>query len=762
MATTDDYYYSLIKDCSNWKQFEKSLEPLEKHQKGRIFEELTKLLFLTHPIYLNKLARVWHHSEIPNQIIELLQLPNPEIGVDLVAQARDGSFWLIQCKFHQDPEVNVSYQEVSTFLSISERSETFKHLSHRLISTSANGVSPRVSKSHSSKLGYLTASDFLELDFNVIHTLIDGKSLVFKPKTPREHQTRAVSKATEYFSDQSKSRGKIIHPCGAGKSLTSFWLSQSLHANSILIAVPSLSLVKQTVSTWSREALANNKSLDWIAICSDETTGSLENRQSLSAEIGIEVDTDPEIIKKFFSKESSSSKIFITTYQSGKTLGDVAREMNHIFDLGIFDEAHKTVGNRDKTYAHLLLDENIQIKRRVFMTATERQFKGESTNILTMDDRNIYGEVIDEFSFKEAIECHPAILCDYKVVTTLMTKSFVDEFTENNGTVKSIEQHEGIQADRNAIAALIAINKLIDKGLAKHIISFHNTISRSKNFMNLVKYFSSISGSMGGLQVFHLSGKDNSGTRSKTLRNFESSNLGLITNARCLTEGVDVPLVDTILFADPKQSTIDIVQAAGRAMRIHPDKQTGYILLPVVVDDELDDPQRSAFQQIISVLSALGMHDSRIIDEFKDIVSGRTKKGNIVEIMSFQEDLFKINPDRLAKEIDILVWDRLSFAKSIIGESGFTKWMNEETNLSDKSVKNYTQAVRKISNDLVRMGLTKSTLEEILESEDLNHLKKSYFEIPEFKESDLKGKNMYSAGFNKLIEYQSIKKSNHL
>ena len=197
-------------------------------------------------------------------------------------------------------------------------------------------------------------------------------------------------------------------------------------------------------------------------------------------------------------------------------------------------------------------------------------------------------------------------------------------------------------------------------------------------------------------------------------------------------------------------------------MRIHPDKQTGYILLPVVVDDELDDPQQSAFQQIISVLSALGMHDSRIIDEFKDIVSGRTKKGNIVEIISFQEDLFKINPDRLAKEIDILVWDRLSFAKSIIGESGFTKWMNEETNLSDKSVKNYTQAVRKISNDLVRMGLTKSTLEEILESEDLNHFKKSYFEIPEFKESDLKGKSMYSAGFNKLIEYQSIKKSNHL
>lgn len=753
---------SAITAADSWSDFEQSLKNLGTTEKGRAFEELSKLYLMTDPTFSTKIKEIWHHSEVPQRVVDELGLQRPEIGIDLVAEVNNGTFWAIQCKFHQDRSKNVTYDELSTFFSITERDRTYPKLSHRLICTSANGVSHRVGKAHPSKVGHLTSLEFSTLgsrEFEIFRKLLDGHGSAPEPYKAREHQKRALKNSASYFRDSKNTRGKIIHPCGSGKSLTGYWVSELLDAKTVLIAVPSLALVRQTLSVWTREAVANNRDIDWIAVCSDEGVSTSDDPAMRTADLGIEVHTDTNLIAKFLSNHSIGTKVVITTYQSGRAVSESATNSGTCFDLGIYDEAHKTVGRKDKAFAHLLYNENIEVKRRVFMTATEREFKGNSDEILSMDDETIYGRIIDHLSFKEALEQNPPILSDYKVVSTVVTKAEIQRLLDNNKFVKSGGKDWSIEGDSSTLAALITLRKLVKEHGIKHAVSFHSNIARAKEFMELNAEATKAEGSFPNLTSFHVSGKDSTGDRAAELERFVNNEPSLITNARCLTEGVDVPAIDAVLFADPKQSKIDIVQAAGRALRKFEGKDFGYIIVPIVIEEGDDASINSAFNQIITVISALGMSDERIVEEFKALVSGRRESGRIVEI-DIPTSVVNIDFREFLSNIEILVWDRLSFAKSVIGESDFTKWMRETTKLSEKSIKNYSQAIRKISNDLVRLKLAYSSLDDLMQSEDLDRLKQEYFKIPDYKELDVRGKGMYSAGFNKLIEYHRAKRSN--
>lgn len=742
-----------------WQDFEQLLIPLGTTEKGRAFEMLTRLHLITDPIFSTKIEHIWHHSEVPQKIVDELELQRPEIGVDLVARAKDGTFWAIQCKFHQDKTKNVSYDELSTFFSITERNKTYSKLSHRLVCTSANGVSSRVDKAHPFKLGYLTSLEFSKLgqsEFDAFRRLLDGYRTTPNPFKPRDHQKRAIENSERYFTNPGNSRGKIIHPCGSGKSLTGYWISRTLKAKNILIAVPSLALVRQTLSVWTREAVASNLNMDWIAVCSDEGVAKSDDPAMRAIDLGIEVNTDPELIAPFLSNNFSGIKVLITTYHSSRAVTESVKKAGITFDLGIFDEAHKTVGRKDKAFAQLLYEENVKVKRRIFMTATEREFRGDSDNIQSMDDEMVYGKIIDYLSFKEAIEQEPPILSDYKIISTVVTKTEIEKLLHSNKLVKSNGENWTIEGDASTLAALIALRKVVKKRCIKHVISFHSSVARSREFMELNNEMNRVEGPFGSLTSFHVSGKDSTGDRASELERFVNTEPSLITNARCLTEGVDIPAIDAVLFADPKQSKIDIVQAAGRALRRFDGKDYGYIIIPVVIEESDDAIISTAFGQLITVISALGMSDERIIEEFKTLVSGSRQTGRIVEI-DIPKTVVNYDFQDFLSNIEIKVWDRLSFAQSVVGESDFGRWMRETKGLSDKSVKNYRQAIRKISNDLVRRKLSYSSLEELMQAEDLDRLKKEYFDIPEYKELDERGKGMYSAGFNRLIEYHRSK-----
>jgi len=754
----------IILKSNNWSDFLQRLNelgssPENNKIKGNAFEYLTKYFLLSEPTFAVNIEQIFHHSELPASIIDDLKLPNPEVGVDLIAKYNDGNYCAIQCKFHQNRITNVNYNELSTFFSVTQRHETYSKLSHRLICTSSNEVSNRVRNIHPDKLGFLTYSDFSSLDessFEKIHSLIYGKKFSYKKFNPRQHQINAISNTHEHFKINEFTKGKIIHPCGSGKSLTAYWCAKKLNVKNILIAVPSLALVKQTLNVWATQSLADQIKIDYIAICSDQDVSQTDDPLMKKHDIGISVTTDKYQVQAFLKKPSNADmRVILTTYQSSEVIISAVNESEFIFDLGIFDEAHKTTGDKSRRFSLLLQEQNIYIKNKIFMTATERQFKGNSDNLISMDDDEIYGDIIDQLSFKKALEQEPPILCDYKLVTVAFTKKDIEEVILNNGLVKINGKDYSFNEDGSTIAALLAHRKLSKERNIKHAISFHKNISRAQEFTQLNNLlndqhdFVNIAG-------FHVSGKMGTSARNFEIEKFRDSENAIISNARCLTEGVDIPIVDAVVFADSKKSLIDIVQASGRAMRTHPLKNLGYIIIPVILDGS-DDMVNNAFKQLINVVAALGINDERIIDEAKEIIrSKQYGSGEILEFEQYSPDI-EISFDKLIEDIQIKIWDRLSFAKSVVGESEFKKWMKNETDLSKSSRDKYSNAIRKISNDLIKMDMANSSLEEIIESGNLENLKNKYFSIDKHNRENKRGHNMLSSGFKRLMQYQSFR-----
>lgn len=760
---------TIVLESTSWEQFQKKCNelgslPVAKKIKGDAFEILTKHYLLTNPIFASKFDEVLHHWELnnhPENIIEELKLPTPEIGVDLIAKYKDGSYCAIQCKFKQDRAKNLSYNELSTFFSVTERSSTYSKLTHRIVCTSSNEISYKVGRVHKEKLAYLTYSDFENLTkekFKKIHDSMNGHKLILKPFFPRKHQEIAIKKTSNYFENSGFRKGKIIHPCGSGKSMTAYWISEKLQAKTVLIAVPSLALIRQTLDAWTKQALATGLTIDYIAVCSDKDVGQSDDPIMNTYDLGISVTTNPDMVKNFLIDENPSMKVVLTTYQSGSVIISACDKIDQIFDLGIFDEAHKTTGDKSKKFALLIDDKKLEIKNKIFMTATERQFSGNTTNLMSMDNDSIYGLVIDQLSFKSALDQEPPILCDYKVITISVTRNDIEQLiSENQLTRANGKQHTFID-DGATIASLIALRKLsANKGI-KHAISFHKSIKRANEFTDLNNLLNQNSDTHTILKAFHVSGAMSTSNRNIEINKFVKTEPSVISNARCLTEGVDIPLVDAVLFSDPKQSVIDIVQAAGRAMRTHPEKSLGYIIIPVIIDDHASDKVNEAFKQLVNVVAALGISDNRIIDEAKQLIGTKAASNdNILQFETFSPQA-EIQFSLLEKEIKLKIWDRLSFAKSTVGESNFTKWMQNESELSKASMEKYTRVVRKISNDLVRHNLSYSSLDEITEKADLERLKEKYFSIEEYKDLDTRGNRMYSAGFNQLIKYQNFLK----
>ena len=756
----------MITQVTSWEAFYNRLsvefgnQPEYKKLKGDAFEHLTKYYLLTEPIYASTFRNIYHHSEIPIVIKDQLLLPHPEVGVDLIAELYDGSYCAIQCKFHEDPNRNVSYDELSTFFSVTERRETFEKLSNRLICTSAKEISKTVSKLHNDKMGFITLMNYEGLNeerFEAIHELIKGSAKKFKAAEPRHHQIIALENVGRYFNSSGSDRGKIIHPCGSGKSLTAFWTAKNLGANKVLLAVPSLALIRQTLTVWAKESLANNLPISFMAVCSDEEINDSDDQALRTQDLGISVTTDPNKVIEFLQSARDGIKLLLTTYQSGEVVISASRELGYVFDLGIFDEAHKTVGQKDRKFSLLIDDDRISIGKKIFMTATERQFRGDSTDLYSMDDKKIYGDIIDELSFRGALEQSPPILCDYRLITVIVTKRDIEFLINENSMTKTNGLAYSFFEDGTTVAALIALRKLVLERDIKHAISFHKSIARAKDFSYLNDFINNNTTKLGYVHPYHVSGHMGTSDRQAEINRFIANTPSVISNARCLTEGVDIPAVDAVVFADPKQSVVDIVQAAGRAMRLSKDKDFGYIIIPVIIDEEKSDVYNQAFKQLITVIAALGMSDDRIIDEVKEHVARKEKATkSIIEFVS-SNPTTDVNFSDLIDHLEIKIWDRLSFAKSVIGEADFQTWMQNCTTLSPKSIKNYGQAIRKISNDLVKLELAFSTLDDITENANLIELKNKYFSIQEYRELDIRGKSMYSAGFNKLIEYQKFK-----
>jgi Helicase conserved C-terminal domain/Phage-integrase repeat unit len=296
------------------------------------------------------------------------------------------------------------------------------------------------------------------------------------------------------------------------------------------------------------------------------------------------------------------------------------------------------------------------------MTATERVFRGDRSDVLSMDNEKDYGARFFQLPFKEAIK--RKIITDYKILTITVSDGHIRELIDQN-RILNLNSRDIDEAEAQSIAAGIALKRSYKGHGVKHAISFHRSIRGADRFREQQDALNRM-GSLGPKTTnLHISSKKTAGQRSDLLREFVVHKRALMTNARCLTEGVDVPAIDCVMFADPKQSRVDIVQAAGRALRQYKGKEHGYIVVPLVVPEKMEFEkfaETTAFKQVAQTITALSTQDERIADEFRAIEHGRVSRGKIVEIEGDVPVGMKMTLGDFAEAISTRVWESVGRA----------------------------------------------------------------------------------------------------
>jgi predicted helicase len=362
---------------SSWVEFTTALNLLSEKQKGDAFELLVAAFLRTNPTYRTLLESVWLLAEVPDDIRRKLHLPGPDQGIDLIAKTFTGEFWAVQVKYRSDFSGSLTHTELSTFTSLAF--VVCRGISFGLICTTTDRITNLLEGNP--RIGFRSAETWQHLSADIFTAARAGLAripVVPQQKTPWPHQARALENGVKYFSTHNKHRGKLISPCASGKTLTAYWLARRLEAKYVVVAVPSLALINQTLTTWLAEAVAEGMRPDWLCVCSDDSAG-IPDRSELVVhvhDLGVPCETDPKKIREHLLSMKSPSRVVFTTYQSGTPLAVAAREAGISFDFGVFDEAHRTAGRKSSGFAHLLFDENLTIRRRLFMTATERRYAG--------------------------------------------------------------------------------------------------------------------------------------------------------------------------------------------------------------------------------------------------------------------------------------------------------------------------------------------------------------------------------------------------
>ncbi len=682
----------VIKASTSWAEFTRLVRKLSEREKGLAFERLTQLYLQVKPEYQTVLKGVWLLKELPAQVRKKLpRLPNTDEGIDLIAETRQGKFWAIQCKFKGDAEESLTVRELSTFTNLAFNSCAGTFAQAFVSHTSSKPIRKCRLLGNTHEIGLQRWLELTEEHWRLIHARIGDKPARPKIRKPRPHQQEAIDGAKRHYLKQGKTRGKLLMPCGTGKSLTAFWITQALKSKTTLVVVPSLSLIKQSVEDWTREFVAQRASPqpEWLCVCSDESVGSVSKDEFVEDvyELGLPVTTDPAEIQSFLKRRTSAPRIVFVTYQSSSVLANAARAAKASIDLAILDEAHKTVGEKGKAFSLLLDDKNLKIRRRLFMTATERVVRGANDEVFSMDSKPVFGECFYHLSFKKAIHSTPSIITDYKVVTIFVTEREIADAVQSRKYVS--DSAKGIDAeDSRYLASAIALRKCYREYGITHAVSFHRSIRAANEFADLQTKLNGLRPKSSAIECFHISSQKSAGERSRILSVFAESKKSLITNARCLTEGVDVPAIDCVLFADPRQSTVDIVQAVGRALRPSPGKQFGYVILPIVVPDGASFEEyadSTEFRAVARVITALSNQDERIAEEFRLALKTKPIREKIIQFAGSVPDGMKISLEQFADSVATKIWEQVGkvnwrpfeaarkFARDLLLES-VAKW----------------------------------------------------------------------------------------
>jgi hypothetical protein len=403
------------------------------------------------------------------------------------------------------------------------------------------------------------------------------------------------------------------------------------------VLVPSLSLLTDTLREWT----ANDEDFEFLPVCSDDTVTDTDAAVSTTTDLGFPVTTDPKDIATFLRRLSGSRVVFATYQSSPKIAEAYGQGRVPGFDLVIADEAHRCAGRVSSDFATVLDADAIPARKRLFMTATPRFFTGRVVQeakevdfeVASMDDESRFGPVFHRLGFAEAIERE--LLTDYQVVVVGVDDATYLDWAQR-GRFVTIDGTK--VTDARTLAGQIGLAKAMRRYDLRRTISFHSRVSGARQFAHsmpqLIDWMPARQRPKGQLWSKYASGEMSAGDRSRLLdhlRYLVSDERGLLANARCLGEGIDVPALDGVAFIDPRRSEVDIVQAVGRAIRLAEDKTIGTIVIPVFIEAG-DNPDAaldaSAFKPVWDVVRALRAHDDQLGEQLDELRRqlGRGKK----------------------------------------------------------------------------------------------------------------------------------------
>jgi predicted helicase len=653
-----------------------------ERDKGDRFERLIQSYLLTDPKYANLFETTWLWQDFPFR----RDFGSHDIGIDLVAKTKDGNYWAIQCKcFAEDAYIDKAH--VDTFLSTSGRSFANDegeriHFTQRLWVSTTNKWSSKAEETLQHQNPPVTRLNLHELqeapvDWEKIDTGLFGNNARVAVKELRPHQREALRATIEKF--EANDRGKLIMACGTGKTFTSLRIAEEVAGKDglVLFLVPSIALLGQTLREWTADA---KEPINPICICSDSkaTKKKIDNDDGgeSTVDLALPASTDVKKIVKQFEEiemlEKSGLTVVFSTYQSIDVIAQTQERLKSVgsrfstFDIVICDEAHRTTGvtlkDSDESHFVKVHDNNfIDSKKRLYMTATPRLYGEESKSkaeqssavLCSMDDEKLYGPEIYRIGFGQAVE--QDLLSDYKVLILSLSE---DDITPE---VQNIIKDESNEISTDDVSKLIgcvnAMSKQIlgDNGVLdandpepmKRAVAFCQSISSSKKITNTFNaagstYIDSLPEAkqkqMVDLQSKHIDGGMSATERDSLMSwlkaDTEDNDARVLTNVRCLSEGVDVPSLDAVMFLSARNSQVDVVQSVGRVMRKSPGKKYGYIIIPIVVPTDvepekaLDDNKRYAV--VWTVLNALRAHDDRFNAIVNKIELNKNRPDNVL------------------------------------------------------------------------------------------------------------------------------------
>lgn len=638
-------------------QIDENIE--QQRDRGTAFEKLAVAYLENEPAFKNKYSDVWMLNEVPEEY----HISKQDTGVDIVARDRaTGKLTAVQAKYYRS---KINKKNIDSFLA-----EVGKdYYSDGIIVTSTNDWN----KNAKNATEYLTKEisviglsqlqnanfDWQLFDFN------SRNNLTMKPKKLRDYQKEAIKKSLDYF--KTNSRGKLVMAPGTGKTFTSLKIAEALFNEkggnnyNVLYLVPSIQLLSQTLFNWNSDKSNEIEMVSFSVVSDKKATKKKQGEDDLSArDVGFPATTNVnELMANYSNIRETSSKtmtVVFSTYQSIDVIHDAQEAGYPEFDLIIADEAHRTTGaaklGEDSMFTKVHSNKNVAGNLRLYQTATPKVYgpdakkKAESNSIelSSMDDEEKYGKEIFRLGFGDAVS--RGYLTDYKVSVLAVNENYVNKnmqkimaSDENELKTSDIGKIIGIW---NAMTKRNGMNGAITGAPMKRAIAFTDTIKHSeqvaKEFNNVVNdYLGKQAEDSFSVDVHHVDGGLNALEKKSQLDwlagSIPENQARVLSNVRFLTEGIDVPNLDAIIFMSPKRSQVDIVQAVGRIMRKYEGKEYGYIILPIVIDAN-EDPAAALdnnknYQEVWQVLNALRSIDERFEAEINKLELNKKKSGKI-------------------------------------------------------------------------------------------------------------------------------------